>query len=163
MKAVIDDDSEGVAELDALSAEVNDAINERDSVRLAKYFEPELDAIHTARGSSYWSESSETTSERDDQERQDAELRAALAIKVTEALSGDGLRVTRVTDTEHRNGYRVVARDNYGREYDTRVTFETAIQDAECRGPVGLVDRMVGWIVEGIRHERSRYFARMGV
>lgn len=161
MKPVLDDDSEGVKELDALSTEVNDAIDQKDCARLGKYFERELDEIHTPRGSSYWSESSEGTAERDQRERVDAELRAALAIKATEALSADGIRVTRVTDTEERDGYRIVARDRQRRAYEACITFERAILDGEGLGPVGLVDRMTAWIVEGIRAERDRYFARM--
>lgn len=161
MKPVIDDDSEGVAEIDALSEEVNDAIAQKDTRRLGRYFERELDEIHTSRSSSYWSEQREGAADRERQAQDDAELRAALALKATAALGAEGIVVTRVTDTEDRDGYRVVARDRQGRQYDTRITFERAILDGQCSGPIGLVDRMASWVVEGIRAERDRYFARM--
>jgi hypothetical protein len=163
VKAVVDDDSEGTDEIEAISTEVNDAIAEKDTLRLGKYFERELDEIHTPRGSSYWSESSEGTAEKDRREREDAELRAALAIKATEALAAEGIRVTRVTETEDRDGYRIVARDQQRRAYEARITYERAILDAECLGPVGLIDRMTAWVVEGIRGERDRYFRRAGL
>lgn len=159
---MIDDDSDGKAEADAVAKEVNDAIRSGDSLRISKYFEDILDELHTQPGSSFWSSPGATTAEAERLEREDLQFRGALAIKVTEALQGDRIKVTRITETEGRDGYRIEARDRQGRSYETTLTFGDALQAGACYGAHGIVDRMTGWIVEGIRGERDRYFRRMG-
>jgi len=158
---VINDDNDGRLEAAAIAEEANKALREGDTVKISRYFEDILDEIHTARGSSFWSDPGYSTAEAERREREDLELRGALAVKVTDALSGERIKVTRITENEDRDGYRVEARDNAGRLYTTDLIYQDAIVAGETN-PVGLVNKMTAWIVEGIRAERDRYFRRMG-
>lgn len=161
MKAVLDDDSTGDKETDALAEECNRAIREHDTPALMRYFEDVLDNLHSSPSSSVFSEPEASTHEREKLERDDAQFRAALTIQVNEALRGHGIRVTRVLENGERDGYVVCARDRAGRGYETTLKYGKAEELSAIYGDEGMVRRMFDEVARAILNERARYFARM--
>lgn len=161
MKAVLDDDSEGIAEERAAIEECNKAVRDGDTVKLSRYFADVLDTIHTRPSSSAWSEDSPTTSDREKLEREDAQFRAALAVKVTENLRTHGIRVVKVIDNGERDGYRVFARDRAGRGFEIEFKFSLIDEIIATGGQVDCVRRLFERVTSAILAERERYFARM--
>jgi hypothetical protein len=167
MKAILDDDSEGSQEIQALADDVNRAIREHDAPKLMKYFEDVLDNLHTSPSSSVWSQIEREsdaecdTHEREKIERQEFEFKQALMQQCNQSLASHGMRIARVVESGERDGYEIFARDKAGRTYQAKLPFTLADEKIAIYGQEGFVRRMFDDVVRELLVAKDRYFARM--
>lgn len=156
-------------EIDDVSRQVNSALADPDSIAskrvLGQAFERELDELHTAPSSSYFSEHAAPRADEERARREERHLMAAVASEARRALESLGMRI----ETGYGESFGVVqdgeyalrATDREGRVFDASYGLELA----KTVGGTGrdLVTRMGQAVAREILKKRNVYFERAGL
>jgi len=147
-------------ERDAIAAETADAMRrgaeEPDQNRkLGQHFEDVLDTLHSKSTPAL----TQTTSERAQEELDEAALLLALRRKLRGTLRGQGILLSGVETDGLNSGYIALAHDGAGRQFEAHFSFGEGMA-LGADSPVGLVERIVAAFHEKIVSARNHYYAR---